>query len=63
MTMFQDFIAKIQQNRDLSDADKTKVLQNLSDLKEEKVHVLITGATGCGKSSTINALFETEKPK
>ena len=63
MTMFQDFIAKIQQNRDLSDADKTKVLQNLSDLKEEKVHVLITGATGCGKSSTINALFETEKAK
>ncbi len=33
------------------------------DLKTEKVNVMITGATGCGKSSTINALFSTEVAK
>ncbi len=32
-------------------------------LKEQKINILITGATGCGKSSTINALFNTEKAK
>lgn len=63
MSMFNDFIAKIQANKDLSDADKTKILQNLNELKGEKVHVLITGATGCGKSSTINALFGREVAK
>ena len=29
-------------------------------LKEQKINLMITGATGCGKSSTINALFNTE---
>lgn len=63
MGMFEDFVNKIQGNKELSDAEKTKVLQNLNALKDEKVHVLITGATGCGKSSTINALFDREVAK
>ena len=33
MSMFNDFVAKIQTNKDLSDADKTKILQNLNELK------------------------------
>jgi len=32
-------------------------------LKEQKVNIMITGATGCGKSSTINAMFDTEVAK
>lgn len=32
-------------------------------LKNEKVNLMITGATGSGKSSTINALFNTEIAK
>ena len=63
MSLFEDFVSKIQYSNDLSDNEKTKVLKNLNSLKEEKVHVLITGATGCGKSSTINALFDKEVAK
>lgn len=63
MDMFQQFIDQINSNAQLSEQDKTSILQNLQKLKTEKVHVLITGATGCGKSSTINALFNTEKAK
>ena len=32
-------------------------------LKEQKMNIMITGATGCGKSSTINAMFDTEVAK
>lgn len=63
MSVFNDFVAKIQGNRDISEVDKSILLKNLASLKDEKVHVLITGATGCGKSSTINALFGEEKAK
>ena len=32
-------------------------------LKEQKMNIMIVGATGCGKSSTINAMFDTEVAK
>lgn len=48
---------------DIPEAEKTKLLKNVSRLKEEKINLMITGATGCGKSSTINALFDTEVAK
>lgn len=57
-----EFIDSIQ-NLDISEQDKLKVLRNVEELKKQKVHVLITGATGCGKSSTINALFGIETAK
>lgn len=50
-------------NADISEADKNKMLKNVMRLKEQKVNIMITGATGCGKSSTINALFDTEVSK
>ena len=43
--------------------DKIKMMKNLSNLKEQKINLMITGATGCGKSSTINALFDIEVAK
>lgn len=35
-----------------------KVLQNIQRIKSSQLNILITGATGAGKSSTINALFD-----
>ncbi len=49
--------------RGLSKSQQQKILQWIKDCQKAKANILITGATGCGKSSTINALFETEKAK
>lgn len=50
-------------NANISDSEKRKLLKNLMNLKENKVNLMITGATGCGKSSTINALFDMDVAK
>ncbi|MBO4996410.1 MAG: 50S ribosome-binding GTPase [Lachnospira sp.] len=50
-------------NADINEADKNKMLKNIMRLKEQKINIMITGATGCGKSSTINAMFDTEVAK
>ena len=41
----------------IPDSEKNKLMKNYLRLKEQKINLMITGATGCGKSSTINALF------
>lgn len=43
--------------------DKNKMLKNVMGLKDQKVNIMITGANGCGKSFTINAMFGTEVAK
>jgi hypothetical protein len=48
---------------ELNEIEKNKMLKNLMRLKGQKVNIMITGATGCGKSSTINALFDMEVAK
>lgn len=45
----------------LPEEQKRKVLTNILKLKNRKMNILIAGATGSGKSSTINALFGAEK--
>ncbi|MBC2579359.1 GTPase family protein [Clostridium sp. DJ247] len=47
----------------LPEFEKQKILKNILKLKEQKINIMITGATGCGKSSTINALFNTQVAK
>ena len=47
----------------IDDQTKKKLLNDVLGLKNNKVNVMITGATGCGKSSTINALFKTDLAK
>lgn len=41
----------------LDEKTKKKLFKNILNLKNKKVNLMITGATGCGKSSTINAMF------
>lgn len=35
-------------------------MKNLAQFRQQELHILIAGPTGVGKSSTINALFDTE---
>lgn len=63
---FQNFFEVMQHDimaADIPEEEKQKLLSNYLMLKDKKVNLLITGATGCGKSSTINALFGCEKAK
>ena len=50
-------------NSDLSESEKNKMLQNILHLRSQKLNIMITGATGSGKSSTINALFDANVAK
>lgn len=53
----------IQKDVHLDEVARSTIYRNLARLKDTQVNLLITGATGCGKSSTINALFNTDKAK
>lgn len=48
---------------DIPDAEKTKKLSRLLRIRGKKVNIMLAGATGSGKSSTINALFNMEVAK
>lgn len=56
-------IEEIINNANLSEEERSKLMASLIRLKNEKLNILITGATGCGKSSTINAMFGEEVAK
>lgn len=58
-----DFIKAIGEDKSIDEKTKDIVLRNFARLRSSKVCILITGATGCGKSSTINALFNSERAK
>lgn len=55
----QDFIENLQVDAET----KRKMLFNLTKLKSDKLNVLIVGASGSGKSTTINAVFDVDKAK
>lgn len=57
-TMQQDIMSA-----DIPETERNKLLRNFLNLKKQEINLMITGATGCGKSSTINALFNVEVAK
>ena len=50
-------------NANMDEVEKNKLLKHVIQLKDKKINLMITGPTGCGKSSTINALFNSEVAK
>lgn len=48
---------------DISDKEKAKRLSRLIKVRNQKVNIMLTGSTGAGKSSTINALFNMDVAK
>lgn len=46
-----------------SSIDKEAAIDNINRLKDQKLNILFVGATGVGKSSTINSIFNTEIAK
>lgn len=62
----QDVFKKIEDSIDslnVSDAEKKTIFEGILRLKKQKINLMITGATGCGKSSTINAMFKYDIAK
>ena len=60
--IFKDMESDINSS-DFDELTKKKLFENILILKNKKVNLMITGATGCGKSSTINAMFNTNISK
>lgn len=60
MSQEKTIYAKLEEellNLALTEKQKNKLLKKLQLLRENKLNIMLVGATGCGKSSTINALF------
>lgn len=62
MKIFEELAQNIN-NAAISESEKQIMLKNLAAMSHKKINLMITGATGCGKSSTINAMFNKEVAK
>lgn len=47
----------------LDENTKSELIKNLEKVKKQELNILFVGATGVGKSSTINSIFNTEVAK
>ncbi|MBO5177316.1 MAG: 50S ribosome-binding GTPase [Lachnospiraceae bacterium] len=64
--MKKDFYEALEQDivgLGLAEEEKSKLLKHIMQLKAQKLNIMVVGGTGCGKSSTINALFDAPVAK
>lgn len=59
--LYDQMLENIKNNNQISEDAKRELMETMLQASKNKANILITGATGCGKSSTINALFGIEK--
>lgn len=45
--------------QNITESERNSFIKRLNEIRNQEINIMITGATGCGKSSTINALFNT----
>lgn len=45
--------------QNITESERNSFIKRLNEVRNQEINIMITGATGCGKSSTINALFNT----
>ena len=57
LNVFKDIL----NNKELNSEERHDLERAVKILRDTHVNILITGATGCGKSSTINALFSLDQ--
>ncbi|MDD6070379.1 MAG: 50S ribosome-binding GTPase [Clostridiales bacterium] len=62
-SMLDSVIKELNADKSKIISDKDIVLENIEQIKQQKVNIMFVGATGVGKSSTINAIFNTEIAK
>lgn len=60
--VFSSIVDIIEKSKDVSASDKAEYIKSVQNiLAKNKVNIMLAGATGAGKSSTINALFNIDK--
>ena len=58
--IFMILSEEIKNSDSFDEEEKEKKLKRLDELRNQKINILIAGATGAGKSSTVNALFDSD---
>ena len=64
--MRKNIFKEIEKNvmrENMDEKTRQKLLGNLLRMKNQRINLMVTGATGVGKSSTINSLFGKEVAK
>ena len=61
--IFEAIEEALNEESSINESTKEQIFSRIAKLKNLKTNVMIVGGTGCGKSSTINALFEKKVAK
>lgn len=62
-TNIYELLEKEIMSSDMSEEEKNRQLSKLLNARGQKINLMLVGATGSGKSSTINSLFNTSVAK